>query len=135
MQESTPKSKQIGAGLVLVSLLGAAAVVAEPTPSRGPTAKARAFAAQIREVQAAIDAFAEDHDGMSPMWTYDWNLLFLSGYIDYVPQNPYMPGPPVVQQGIAASPFVGCGWVWDSVNHHLSATYFDERRMEPTATP
>lgn len=119
---------------VWIAVAGVAS--AELTPDRGRrTDKARQFMNGITQLQNAIDRYIADHQGMSPFAAdMSWQALLSEGYFSAVPINTAVPPgqPPWWSVDIGTSPMNSIAWVWDQATQTISATYFDERRVEFT---
>lgn len=138
--------------LIVVVILGIlAAIVIPQFTNATQDAQAGNIIAQLRTLQSQIELFAARHNGAypggaSPTDTTFWDDLTdrntagtPDAYLKEVPSNPAFPGTDAQRKTVTFANATGSatgGWVWNTTDHKIYASYFIEAtgKVSTTAT-
>ena len=129
--------------LIVVVILGILASVVVPQFSNATNeAMAGNIKSQLRSLQNQIDLYISRNNGTHPIMTMaqSWSLLVSQGYLKAAPINPAQPagvvGPTTVgvQSTAGTRGATGWGWVWNSADVAIYASYFNETTGQVTST-
>ena len=130
--------------LIVVVILGIlAAIVVPQFTNATQDAQAGNLKAQLKSLQNQIELYNARNNGAYPDFATDsWGSASAAGsliggnYIKTAPQNPAFPGADKTSVTVVSTAGVkgadGFAWAWNSVDHTLYASYFDETTGEVT---
>lgn len=134
--------------LIVVVILGILAAIAIPQFARASTqAQEGALASQLQNLQGQIDIYHARTASYPPTTTSQafWDALLdtanagANAYIDGIPVNLAFPGTMAQRQTISAvgasgvRGAVGSAWVFNTVEHRIYASYYDEAAQRVTS--
>lgn len=118
--------------LIVVVILGIlAAIVVPQFTNATQDAQAGNLKAQIKSLQNQIELYNARNNGAYPDLSANWDDLINGNYIKTAPQNPAFPGDVTAKASVSTGTGTAHGsattaWLFNTTDHSLYASYFDE---------